>query len=347
MGMRSREVDFGLDASESRLAFGTEVPVLIVGPTGTGKSTLARRIHGNSRKANGPFIEVNLASLHEQTIESALFGHEKGAFTGAERSRIGRLEAADGGTLFLDEIGELSLPLQARLLEFLQTKVFTPLGGEKIRKSHARVICATNRDLEEDVRAGRFREDLYYRIRVLRLELPPLREVVGEEFSRVVHGIVERFGKETGREIHRLDLEVARLLESYSWPGNYRELENVLELAILSGDGEVLSAEDLPRWFVNKAIDEKKGMNDRIRWERTTQEGRFKLFAEYEKGNQLGKLIEEVESAVLGLSIAMNRGNLAQAARDTGFPKATFYRKARSYGLLKGQMSPGVTEVAG
>jgi transcriptional regulator with GAF, ATPase, and Fis domain len=248
MVIESLELKRGLE-----LACRSEAAVLITGETGTGKSTLAERIHRESARSTSSLVVVNLASLHEATIEATLFGHERGAFTGADRNRTGRFELAEGGTLFLDEIAELSLPLQARLLEFLQTKSFTPLGSTRERRIDVRVICATNRKLENEVRAGKFREDLYHRIRVLHLDLPALADLEGQDFSEAIHRALRSVCTKTGIEIRRLTKEVAELFECYPWPGNFRELENVLEVSVLSARNFELALEDLPRWFVAAA----------------------------------------------------------------------------------------------
>jgi DNA-binding NtrC family response regulator len=318
------------------LAKKSEATVLILGETGTGKTTLAERIHFGGSRAEGPFITVNLASLHEATIESTLFGHERGAFTGADRARIGRLELADGGTVFFDEIGELSLPLQARLLEFLQSRRLTPLGSNREKQVDVRVICATNRNLDAEVRAGRFREDLFHRIRVLTIELESIAWMSGDAFSTVIHDGLEKASVKHGRSMRKISREAAELFECYAWPGNYRELESVLEIAVLSSGDDVLGLEDLPHWFVERA---RTGPEYRMDTEvaiRPERAGRSLLAsAEVPVGRNFTKTIEKFESAVLKFYIDRNRGCLAKAAREAGLPKATFYRKALNYRLLR------------
>lgn len=309
--------------------------VLITGETGTGKSTLAEKIHREGPRSSGPFVTVNLASLHEATIEATLFGHERGAFTGAERNRIGRLELAEGGTLFLDEIGELSLPLQARLLEFLQRRTITPLGSHRERRLDVRVICATNRPLEREVREGKFREDLYHRIRVLHLRLPALAEMEGEAFSNVVHDAISSASAKIGAVIHRISKEVAELFECYPWPGNFRELENVLEVAVLSARGTELAIEDLPAWFVESARAApayRLNAEVAIRPERRNRE--VIASADVPVDRSYRKTMRRFESAILRYFIDRHRGNLARAARESGLSRATFYRKAEKYDLL-------------
>lgn len=316
------------------LAERSEATVLIVGATGTGKSTLAEAIHRKGKRARGSFVTVNLASLHEATIEATLFGHERGAFTGAERVRQGRFDLADGGTLFLDEIAELSLPLQARLLEFLQRRVFVPLGALVEKRINVRVICATNRNLEEEVRAGKFREDLYHRIRVLKLSLPPLSELDGEAFSFAIHETLARICEKNKISIHRISKEVAEFFECYPWPGNFRELENVLEVAVLSAIGTELRTKDLPVWFIEAA---KCSAAYRFNAEgivRNEWKNRdWIASAEIPVSPSYRTTLRRFECALFQYWIQRSRGNLARAARDAGLSRATFYRKVVGLGL--------------
>jgi len=224
-----------LDAVEQVAA--TDATVLIVGETGTGKELVARAIHRRSRRAKGPLIKFNCAAIPETLLASELFGHERGAFTGAVDRRKGRFEQADGGTLFLDEIGELPAGLQVLLLRVLQEHEFERLGGSEPIHVDVRIVAATNSDLNEKVRAGQFRSDLYYRLNVFPLRVPPLRER-HEDIPLLTAHFAEKHGKRFGRPISRIDRRTMKLLESNSWPGNVRELENVIERAIiLSHDG--------------------------------------------------------------------------------------------------------------
>ena len=217
----------------------TETTVLILGETGTGKELIARAIHDASPRKARPLVKVSCATLHPSLIESELFGHEKGAFTGALFRRNGRFEVANGATLFLDEIGELPLELQGKLLRILQEGEFERLGGTRTIQVDVRIIAATNRDLEEEVRYRRFREDLWYRLNVFPITIPPVRER-REDIPLLVHSFVNRYGKKLGKEIETISQRVMKTLQSYSWPGNVRELENVIERAVIGTRGSSL-----------------------------------------------------------------------------------------------------------
>ena len=223
----------------------SQATVLIRGETGTGKELFARLVHHLSPRAERPLITVNCAAIPETLLESELFGHEKGAFTGAVQRRIGRFEQADGGTLFLDEIGELTLPVQVKLLRFLQEREFERVGGERTLKADVRIISATHQDLEARVKEGSFREDLLYRINVVTMTIPPLRER-REDISVLIDCFVNRFAGENRKKIDGVSREARDLLITYDYPGNVRELENIIERAVVISRGPVLSREDLP-----------------------------------------------------------------------------------------------------
>ncbi len=218
--------------------------VLIRGETGTGKELIAGAIHHNSLRAARNFVKVNCAALQENLLESELFGHEKGAFTGADRQRIGRFEQADGGSLFLDEIGDMSPSTQAKILRVLQEHEFERLGGTRTIKVDVRLIAATNRDLPTMVSAGHFREDLYYRLNVVTVEMPPLRDRK-EDILPLANWFIRRFGSELKKKLDGADTEAQKMLMRYNWPGNIRELENAIERAALLADGSVITSEDL------------------------------------------------------------------------------------------------------
>ncbi|NLL14726.1 MAG: sigma 54-interacting transcriptional regulator [Fibrobacter sp.] len=219
--------------------------VTIRGETGTGKELVARAIHQKSPCSKGPFVAVNCAALPESLLESELFGHEKGSFTGATARRIGRFEAADNGTLFLDEIGEMSLSAQSRLLRAIQEKEFQRVGGSESIRVNVRLICATNRDLETDVKENRFREDLYYRINVFSIALPPLRER-GADVLLLADYFVKKYCQLHDRNIQRISTPAIDMLSAYHWPGNVRELENVIERAVIVATADVIEGKDLP-----------------------------------------------------------------------------------------------------
>jgi Nif-specific regulatory protein len=234
----------------------TSTTALIRGETGTGKELVARAIHLKSKLANGPFVPVNCAALPESLLESELFGHEKGSFTGATAKQIGRFEAAQNGTLFLDEIGEMSLHAQGRLLRAIQEKEIQRIGGNESIKIHVRLICATNRNLEHDVAEGRFREDLYYRINVFTIPLPPLRER-GADALLLADYFVKKYSALHGKAITRISTSAIDMLSAYHWPGNVRELENVVERSVLVAEGNVIEGHDLPPTLQIKDLPER------------------------------------------------------------------------------------------
>ena len=223
----------------------TDSTVLVTGESGTGKELLVRALHANSRRADCPFVPINCGAIPKELLESELFGHEKGAFTHAIRSRPGRFELADGGTIFLDEIGEMDLSLQVKILRVLQEKEIERVGGTGCKKVDVRIVAATNRDLESEVTAGRFREDLYYRLNVIPLHLPPLRER-GMDILILAQCFLERFCQKKSRPLLRLGEDTARVLLAYSWPGNVRELENFMERLSILVDGDCVQVDDLP-----------------------------------------------------------------------------------------------------
>jgi two-component system NtrC family response regulator len=234
----------------------TTATVLIEGGSGTGKELVAKSIHFNSLRRDKPFIAVNCSALAESLLESELFGHEKGAFTGAVAMKKGRFELADGGTLFLDEISELSQSLQVKLLRILQEKVFERVGGVRPISVDIRIIAATNKNLKEEMEQGRFREDLYYRLNVVHIVLPLLRERQ-EDILLLVDHFINKYGNERkfAVSVTGLDQEVERLFYDYSWPGNVRELENVIERAMIMCPGEVIRLSDLPKDFKGNVKD--------------------------------------------------------------------------------------------
>ena len=227
----------------SRVSLDDKATVLITGETGTGKSVVARTIHYNSARKEAPFIEVNCAAIPEGLLESEFFGHEKGAFTGATAHRVGRFELADRGTLFLDEVAEMNAQLQGKFLHVIETRAFERVGGTKTVKVDVRIIAATNRNLQEEVKAGRFRGDLFYRLNVIPIHLPPLRERL-EDIPILVEHFLEKFRRE-GRGRVQISPEAIKKLMDYDYPGNVRELENLLERAVILSDGGIVTPDEL------------------------------------------------------------------------------------------------------
>ena len=229
-------------------------PVLITGESGTGKELVARAIYQHGPRAKAPFLALNCAAIPETLLESELFGHEKGAFTGADRRRIGKFEQANGGTLFLDEIGDMPLPAQAKLLRVLQEQAFERVGGSETIRTDVRLIAATHRNLKAWSDEGKFRLDLYYRLGVFTIHLPPLRER-GEDLALLVQFYLRRVSRELGREVREVAPEALERLRGYPWPGNVRELQSVLKQALLRAHGPVLLPAFLPEFAPGKAVE--------------------------------------------------------------------------------------------
>ena len=276
-----------------------DATVLIRGESGTGKELIAQAIHQQSLRANGAFIAVNCAALPETLLESELFGHEKGAFTGAEKQKRGRFELADGGTIFLDEIGDMSPATQAKLLRILQSKELTRLGSEEMLHVDVRTIAATNRNLEELIKANAFREDLYYRLNVFPIYLPPLRERKDD-----IPGLVLHFLKKNSQPENKMDPHTLRALMNYHWPGNVRELENIIErMIILSGD-DPISVEFLPPQFQGIA----------------QSTGSFSI-----EIPEAGLSIDAVEKELINKALKKARGNKSHAAKLLGITRRKLY----------------------
>lgn len=289
-------------------AAATDATVLIVGESGTGKELVARRIHRRSRRAKGPFVPVNCAAIPENLAESELFGHEKGAFTGADRRRIGRFEQADGGTLFLDEVGELPEPLQAKLLRALEERSIERVGGSKPVPLDIRLVAATNRDLEEEVAAGRFRGDLYYRLNVIQLRIPPLRERRGD-LEVLVPALVEAISRRLGLEGKRITEAAMQRLQAYDWPGNVRELRNVIERALIVAPGDEVRPEHLPPL----------GRQPRPRPSAGGEEAPLSL--------------EEREKQAILEALERTGGHREKAAKLLGISVRTLYNRLQQYGI--------------
>jgi DNA-binding NtrC family response regulator len=308
--------------SLAALAARGSTTVLITGPTGSGKTCLAKRIHEQSLRKAKPFVTVNLASLHEGTFESELFGHERGAFTGADYRRVGKLEIAQGGTVFLDEVGELTPRLQARLLEFLQSRTLSPLGSNREIRLDVRVIAATNKDLAASVAKGEFREDLFHRLRVISIDLKPLTERC-EEFGELVHTVLHEVCAANGKSILRISNTIAESFERYSWPGNLRELRNVLEYAVLAADGNEILECHLPVWFGD----------DRVARLKCAEKNQDEHAIQSMIGLDYASAIQKFERLYLETALERRFWKINRTAREIGLNKTTLLRRMRSYGL--------------
>jgi two-component system nitrogen regulation response regulator GlnG len=302
------------------------VIVLITGESGTGKELVARAIYQHSSRSRGPFLAINCAAIPENLLESELFGHEKGAFTGAERRRIGKFEQCSTGTLFLDEIGDMPLATQAKILRLLQEQSFERVGGNETVRTDVRLIAATNRNLKAWSAQGKFRQDLYYRLSVFTIPLPALRDR-GDDLPMLIQHYLRRFSRELGRPMLELAPEALELLRSYSWPGNIRELQGVLKQAILQGTGTVLIPAFLPEFLRGPAQPAAATEAD-FSFEsfilQRLREGTNALSAEAH---------QHLDRLLLRLVLRSTRGNQAQAARVLGISRQTLRAKTRDLGL--------------
>ncbi len=295
------------------MAAPTNGRVLIYGENGTGKELVARSIHALSRRRHGPFVEVNCAAIPEELIESELFGHVRGAFTGAMQDRRGRFEAADGGTLFLDEIADMSLKTQAKVLRALQEQVVDRVGGTTSIKVDVRVLAATNKDLPAEIRAGRFREDLYFRLNVIPIFVPPLRDRE-EDIPLLAEYFMSELSREYGRRPKSLDASAIAALRRHPWPGNVRELRNVLERSIIMVPGDVISAQhlSLPGSSLPDDEDDSAGERPLV----PLQEARDRFERDY-----------------ILRALASQHGNMSRTADLLGVERSNLYRKMRAHGI--------------
>ncbi len=294
----------------------TDATVLIMGESGVGKEVAARMIHELSLRRNGPFIEVNCAAIPEELIESELFGHERGAFTGATTSKRGKFDLAHGGTLFLDEIGDMSLSAQAKVLRVLQEKRYERLGGTKVIEVDVRVIAATNKNLDEEIRSGHFREDLYFRLNVVPITIPPLRERK-EDIPILVEEIISELAFNTGLGKKRLSDKVLEAFMDYSWPGNVRELKNLIERLVIMASGEEITIEDLPPEFCKRKT---KPIS-------ISEEEPWFVCDNFKQARNL------FEREFLRRKIAKFGGNISQTAEAIGLERSYLHRKLKALGL--------------
>ena len=288
----------------------TNAWVLITGENGTGKELVANFIHRKSRRAAKPFVDVNCAAIPEELIESELFGHEKGAFTGAVSSKRGKFDLANGGTLFLDEIGDMSLKTQAKILRILQEQRFERVGGNKSIKVDVRVVVATNKDLMEEIGKGHFREDLYYRLNVIPFEVPPLRER-RDDIKLLVDKFAALYAPEAGVTPKSFEPEAMEMLKSYNWPGNVRELKNIVERLMIMVPGTVITKNDLP----------------------PSMSGVERKATGFEEYSTLKEARSEFEKEFIATKLSENEGNVSKTAEAIGIERSNLHKKIKLYGL--------------
>ena len=310
----------------------SDVTVLLRGESGTGKELLARAIYQHSLRSNQPFLPVNCAAIPDTLLESELFGHEKGAFTGATSRRIGKLEQCQGGTIFLDEIGDMSLSTQAKLLRVLQERSFERLGGMETIKVDIRFIVATNKDLEEAISNGRFREDLYYRLNVVSIKIPPLRERK-EDVPELVSYFIKRFNRELKKGIAGIIPAAMEKITSYGWPGNVRQLENVLKRAMVLCQGEWILEDQLffeKGWEKRETVEElgKKPVEDLL-------DILFEELSKVSGASQDLDMISTIERGLILRALQKTKGNQVQAAQLLGINRSTLRGKMERYHIKK------------
>jgi DNA-binding NtrC family response regulator len=301
----------------------TDVTVLLLGETGTGKELAAHAIHYNSRRRESPFKKVSCASFPESLLESALFGHEKGSYTGADKRQIGMFESADKGTIFLDEIGEINQNVQVKLLRFLQEKQFERVGGTETIKVDSRVIAATNLDLEKAVQEGKFRKDLYYRLNVVSISMPPLRERK-EDIPLLINHFLDKYKNKSIGNTKKISAEVLSIFMDYDWPGNVRELENCIERAIVMGEEDTIKPSDLPPEIYTEGKIQNTGEEESIC-----------------AGNEIvdkippsGISLDELEKELIIKALRQTNGNQTRAAEILGISRRTLqYRMEKKYGI--------------
>ncbi|HDG96701.1 MAG: sigma-54-dependent Fis family transcriptional regulator [Deltaproteobacteria bacterium] len=292
----------------------SKASVLITGPSGTGKELIAKAIHFSSPRKNGPFVSVNCGALTETLLESELFGHERGAFTGAIAMKKGRFELADEGTLFLDEVGDMPASLQVKLLRVLQEMEFERVGGTKTIKVDVRIISASNRNIKEDVAEGLFREDLFYRLNVIQIEVPPLRER-RDDIPLLVKHFVDKYTKENRNKQVELHPDVWKAFYNYSWPGNVRELENVIERAVVLSNGGVITLKDLPEDLTNAKVE--------------LEAERF-----VPPGMPLAQALEKIEERLIRKALSECNNVQAHAAAKLGITKSLMQHKMKKYSIV-------------
>jgi two-component system nitrogen regulation response regulator GlnG len=319
-----------------------DVAVLIRGESGTGKELVARAIYQHGSRSNGPFLAVNCAAIPDALLESELFGHEKGAFTGADQRRIGKFEQCNGGTLFLDEVGDMSLLLQAKMLRVLQQQQFERVGGNQTITTNVRIITATHRDLEQMVEDREFRADLYYRLSGFTIPLPPLRERK-EDIGQLLEYFLRSFSNSLNKEVGSIDPEALKLLQEYPWPGNIREMQNIIRQALLNTVGPVLIPEFLPQIITKKRSSTSTSSSAQIQTKNSEPQTRD--LNDDTLGDEISQILEQGTDNVYAESLAaMERflltkileqyqGNLSQCARRLGITRGSLRNKIKALGM--------------
>jgi len=310
------------------MAAPTNGRVLIYGENGTGKELVARTIHALSRRRHATFVEVNCAAIPEELIESELFGHVRGAFTGAVADRRGKFEVADGGTIFLDEIGDMSVKTQAKVLRVLQEQTMEPVGGTNRITVDARVLAATNKDLQAEIRSGGFREDLYFRLNVIPIFVPPLRDR-REDIPLLADHFMAEFAREYGRRLKRFEPPAVSVIEQYGWPGNVRELRNVIERLMIMVPGDSITVEDLS--FLDHAGVPRAPLAEPSPTERLT----------------LHEARDRFERDLILRTLDEQKGNMSRTADMLGVERSNLYRKMRTFGIAPARRADADDDGAG
>jgi DNA-binding NtrC family response regulator len=343
--LATKSADMARVVRLSERAAKSNIPILVEGESGVGKEVLARAIQGSSDRKGKPFVTVNCGAIPHNLVESILFGHEKGAFTGATERHVGKFVEANGGTLFLDEVGELPLDAQVKLLRAIQEGEVDPVGGKKSVRVDIRIISATNKSLLEQVKQGAFREDLYYRLNVFPITLPPLRQR-REDIADLARGFLARFAAEEGKKLRGIAPETLGLLSDYDWPGNVRQLENAMFRAVVLADGDELTIAEFPQIAAQMdgfdvrippapasiARSEPRDDTPRIIQMPVRDPNALELL----EGSDMRKL-EELEREIITFALAHYRGHMSEVSRKLGIGRSTLYRKLKDYGLMESE----------